>query len=132
MKLAVRSLSLPIAIAALAGCIATIPVDHLGDHTRPVLVVRQGIFDTNSVDGQIYAIEILNNSTETIKYVRVRARAFNRVGDPVADSISGRIDGEGEMVGPLEPRSVNRPSLALLVWKFDSMCQIGLNLLLCG
>lgn len=104
-----RTLLLLAAIATLPACIATTPIEHRGDPTRPVLVVRQGIFSTNSVDGQTYAIEIVNNSTGTIKYLRVKARASNRVGDPVADRISGRIEGEGEMVGPLEPGRKSRP-----------------------
>lgn len=109
MKLTAHILPLLATIAALSGCIASIPVEHAGDPTRPVLIVRQGIFGTNSVGGQTYAIEVVNNSNRTIKYLRIKARAFNRVGDPVADSVSGRVDGEGEMVGPLEPGRANRP-----------------------
>lgn len=109
MESAVRILLTLAAIVTLSACIATTPIEHNGDPTRPVLVVRQGIFSTNSVDGQTYAIEIVNNSTRTIKYLRVKARASNRVGDPVADRLSGRIQAEGEMVGPLEPGRTNRP-----------------------
>jgi hypothetical protein len=109
MKTSVRTLSFLAVITTLTGCIATAPVEHSGDPTRPVLVVRQGIFSTNSVDGQTYAIEIVNNSDRTIKYLKVKAHAFNRVGDPVADRISGRVEGSGEMVGPLEPGKTNRP-----------------------
>jgi hypothetical protein len=121
MKTAVRTLLAIAAIATLPACMATAPVEHAGDPTRPVFVVRQGIFSTNSVDGQTYAIEVVNNSSRTIKYLRVKARASNRVGDPVADRVSGRFEAEGEMVGPLEPNRTSRPRW-LLWYASDIQC----------
>jgi hypothetical protein len=121
MEYILRSLSIVTAIATLTACIATAPVEHLGDSTRPVLVVRQGIFSTNSAGGQTFAVSVINNSNRTIKYMRVKARAMNRVGDPVADRISGRFAVEGEMVGPFEPSGSKLPRW-LLWYASDINC----------
>lgn len=55
----------------------------------------------DSVGGVTYTFDINNNSSKTVKYVTVKWRVYNAVGDEIFDTISGESF-SGKVTGPIK------------------------------
>lgn len=73
----------------------------------PIIVKLSSFAEQNSADGVDWAVRFENISSKSLKYVRFRVRAYNRVGDPVRDDISGSSSKGFRITGPIGPSSTN-------------------------
>lgn len=77
------------------------------DPLRAVVVVEHGSTFSNSVGGVSYAFGFVNTSGKTIKYLEADVEPYNRVGDKVADRISGKSKATMQVTGPYPHGSSN-------------------------
>ncbi len=75
---------------------------------KPAIELMYFTFDMNSVGGVAPTVYFRNNSGKTIKYLEWYITAYNRVGDPAPDSITGKASVRLRTVGPIPTLQVDR------------------------
>lgn len=70
---------------------------------QPAVEITQFNMSMDSVGGVSVSFSFRNNSGKTIKYIDLKLNAYNRVGDPVLDTITGGSPRTLQVVGPIEP-----------------------------
>lgn len=75
---------------------------------KPAIELMYFTFDMNSVGGVAPTVYYRNNSGKTIKYLDWYMTAYNRVGDPAPDSITGKANAHLRTIGPIPTFQVYR------------------------
>lgn len=75
---------------------------------KPAIELMYFTFDMNSVGGVAPTVYYRNNSGKTIKYLDWYITAYNRVGDPAPDDITGSAVAQICTVGPIESFRLER------------------------
>ena len=76
--------------------------------SKPAIELMYFTFDMNSVGGVEPTVYYRNNSGKTIKYLDWYMTAYNRVGDPAPDSITGKASARLRTVGPIYTFQLDR------------------------
>ena len=76
--------------------------------SKPAIELMYFTFDMNSVGGVAPTVYYRNNSGKTIKYLDWYMTAYNRVGDPAPDSITGKANAHLRTIGPIPTFQVYR------------------------
>ncbi len=78
---------------------------------KPAVEITQFYMDMNSVGGISVSFSFRNNSGKEIKYIDLYLNAYNRVDDPVKDTITGNGPKTLTVIGPIEPYSAQAYAL---------------------
>lgn len=70
---------------------------------KPAVEITQFYMDMNSVGGISVSFAFRNNSGKEIKYIDIKLNAYNRVDDPVMDTITGGGPKTLTVIGPMKP-----------------------------
>ena len=68
------------------------------------VIVQLNSMSSNSVGGITLGINVINCSTQTIKYITIQGYFTNAVGDKCRNDIDGSFTWKGKGVGPIGPR----------------------------
>ncbi|PUA99164.1 hypothetical protein C8C99_4047 [Acidovorax sp. 107] len=101
-----RFISICAAVLALTGCVATAP--QVKNSTEQPITMEGHRLEVGRFDTTGYRVGFYNTSPKAMKYVVFKATPFNKVGDPVRDTISGKVQAGMQIVGPLQPGEQKR------------------------
>lgn len=96
-------------LLALAFTLCTLMIFSMSAFAaKPAIELMYFTYDMNSVGGVAPTVYYRNNSGKTIKYLDWYMTAYNRVGDPAPDSITGKANAHLRTIGPIPTFQVYR------------------------